>query len=322
MASKKSLVTTTIFATFVLSLCLFGAGIPCRAQAGPPSAEDEYAFGTNALKPWVVGDSVPTGQPAMGDSVATGQPPMPMGDPAASDAPQASATGADDGWHFAVMPYIWFAGVHGTAEGPRGNGLGFRASPSDLLSHADIGLMAAVEARHKWLVTSMDLMWIKLTDTKAVPFPGLGATSANVTFNQFFLTPKVGARVINDEHIKVEVLAGFRYWHFGDSLNFNPPTLGLNFSGNHNFVDPLAGGRVILPISPKIAVNILGDVGGWGVGSQLEYQWVALLGYRIKPAFTLQAGYRYLNIDYRTGRNFTLNATEAGVVVGAILTLK
>jgi hypothetical protein len=77
-----------------------------------------------------------------------------------------------------------------------------------------------------------------------------------------------------------------------------------------------------MALSPKIVVNILGDVGGWGTGSQLEYQAAGLLGYRIKPALTLQVGYRYLNVDYRTSRGVVFNATTAGVAFGATLNLK
>jgi hypothetical protein len=62
-------------------------------------------------------------------------------------------------------------------------------------------------------------------------------------------------------------------------------------------VDPLVGGRIQMALSPKVVINVLGDVGGWETGSQLEYQVAGLLGYRIKPALTFQAGYRYLNVD-------------------------
>jgi hypothetical protein len=82
------------------------------------------------------------------------------------------------------------------------------------------------------------------------------------------------------------------------------------------------GGRISTALSPKIAVTILGDVGGWGTGSQLEYQWAGLLGYKMKPGWTLQAGYRYLNVDYRTSRGFIFNATTAGVMFGITLDLK
>jgi hypothetical protein len=166
-------------------------------------------------------------------------------------------------------------------------------------------------------------MWIRLEDTKARAFPGLGAIiSANIKATEFLLTPKIGLRVIDKEMIKIDALTGFRFWHLGESLNFNPSALGLNFSGSQNFVDPLVGGRIEVALSPKIVANILGDVGGWGTGSQLEYQVAGLLGYRIKPTWTLQAGYRYLNVDYRGSRGFVFNATTAGILFGVTIKLK
>jgi len=169
------------------------------------------------------------------------------------------------------------------------------------------------------------MLWIRLEDDKAIPLPpdiGLGAIGANIHATEFFLAPKIGVRVINQEKIKIDALTGFRFWHFGESLNFNPSALGLNFTGSQNFVDPLVGGRIQLDLSPKIVVNILGDVGGWNTGSKLEYQVAGLLGYKIKPALTLQAGYRYLNLDYPGKRSVVFNATTAGVLFGATLTLK
>jgi hypothetical protein len=221
-----------------------------------------------------------------------------------------------------VSPYLWFPGVHGAAVGPVGRGLSFRASPGDLLSNFRFGLMGAVEARRRRVVLSGDLIWIRLEDDKARAFPRLGAISAQMKATEFLLTPQIGLRVINNEIIKIDALTGFRYWHLGESLNFNPSLLGLNFSGSQNFVDPLVGGRIQAALSPKIVVNILGDVGGWGTGSQLEYQAVGLLGYKIKPAWTLQVGYRYLFIDYRGSRGVVFNATTAGVMFGVTLNLK
>ncbi|MGC2529583.1 MAG: hypothetical protein WA639_17670 [Candidatus Acidiferrum sp.] len=224
-----------------------------------------------------------------------------------------------------MSPYLWFPGVHGTAVGPNDNGLGFRASPSDLLSHFQIGLMGAVEVRYKRIVTSMDIFWIRLQDNTAIPLPpaiGDGAIGAKIHATEFFLAPKIGYRLIDQEKIKIDALTGFRFWHFGESLSFNPSALGLNFNGSQNFVDPLVGGRVQLALSPKIVVNILGDVGGWNTGSKLEYQIAGIIGYKIKPALTLQAGYRYLDLDYRGSRGVVFDLTTAGVLFGATINLK
>jgi hypothetical protein len=295
MTSSKSLVTTAIFTNLILILFLLAAAAPCRAQE----------VGSLGVKL---------------DSAATDQPTVAYA--AASGSPRAGATGADNAWHFVASPYLWFPGVHGITTGPNGNGLSFRASPGDLLSNFRFGIMGAVEARHKRLIVPIDMMWIRLEDDKARAFPGLGAISANMKATEFLLTPKIGLRMINEERIKVDALAGFRYWHFGENLKFNPSLLGRDFSGSQNFVDPLVGGRIQMALSPKVVINVLGDVGGWETGSQLEYQVAGLLGYRIKPALTLQAGYRYLNVDYRGSRGGVFNATTAGVVFGATLNLK
>jgi hypothetical protein len=322
MPSTKKLVNTALCSALTLSLFLFVAVASCRAQASTVTSDDTYAFGANTLKPWVASDfAVPLS--VVPDSV-TAEPPT-TSDPAGAPPPQAAKSAPDDGWHFAVSPYLWLPGVHGTAFGPEGNGLGFKASASDLLSHFQFGLLGAVEARHKWLITSMDMIWLRLQDDRAIALPPAaleGVTDANIHATLFLLTPKVGVRLINQEKFKVDALTGFRFWHIGDSLNFNPSALGFNFNGSQNFVDPLVGGRIGLALSPKISINILGDVGGWNTGSKLEYQVAGFLGYQIKPAITLQAGYRYLNIDYFGSRGITTNITMSGVLLGATINLK
>jgi hypothetical protein len=45
------------------------------------------------------------------------------------------------------------------------------------------------------------------------------------------------------------------------------------------------------------------------------------LGYRIKPAVVLQAGYRYLDVNYRNGGTIVDIATS-GALIGATITLK
>jgi hypothetical protein len=77
----------------------------------------------------------------------------------------------------------------------------------------------------------------------------------------------------------------------------------------------MIGGRIKVPLSDKIVANIIGDVGGWGTGSQIEYDVAGLLGYQIKPTLTLQMGYRYLRVVYRSGQ-FVFNVHEPGILFG------
>jgi len=242
----------------------------------------------------------------------------PFGDtqPQSSSPAQSNSSSDGSGWHIITTPYLWLPGVHGTI-GAAGKQVSVHASPGDLLSNFKFGLMGIVELRRRRLVIPLDLMWVRLEDDHPIPLETV--TSAKLKGEEFFLAPKIGYRLIDEEKFKITALTGFRYWHLGQSIKFNP--VALSFSGSQNWVDPLVGGRIDLFPAPKLAVTVFGDVGGWGTGSQLEYQFSGLIGYKIKPRWTLYAGYRYLGLDYRSG-GFIFDVITSGAVAGAAFNLK
>jgi hypothetical protein len=295
----------TVSGLFLGIFLLAGAG-QCRAQIDSPP-QNAYLLKPGELSAVTVPDSASTDHATAADS-------------SVSVAAQSGTASDDDGWHFAVSPYLWFPGVHGTI-GARGRDVSFKASPGDLLSHFRFGLMGLVDTRYKRLLLPLDIMWIRLGDNKALPFPNLMVNTAKLKADEFILTPKIGYRLIDEEKIKVDALVGFRYWHFGENLKFVPSNFNLNFSSSQNWVDPVVGGRITGNLSPKVVAVIAGDVGGWGTGSQLDYQVAGILGYRIKPNVTLQAGYRYLYVNYRSGGTI-IQPTTSGVLFGATFNLK
>lgn len=240
-------------------------------------------------------------------------------DPQSSPNTSTSSASDDNGWHFSLSPYLWFAGAHGTV-GALGRNVSIHASAGDLLSHFNIGLMGAAEARYHRFLLNGDMMWIRLSDSKALPFPRLSAVSADARVGQFVWTSKVGYRVI-DRKIKADANLGVRYWHLGQKLNFNPSRLGINFNGSQNWADIVVGGGVQLPLGEKTVVDLRGDVGGWNATAKLDYQFATLLGYKISPRWTLGAGYRYLFIDYRSGSSI-FNVVTSGAVLGARFNFK
>ena len=121
--------------------------------------------------------------------------------------------------------------------------------------------------------------------------------------------------------IKADALVGARFWHFGQKLSFNPSLLGIDFNRSQNWVDFVLGGRVQLPAGKKTVVDLLGDVGGWGAQAKLDYQFAALLSYKISSRWALVGGYRYLFIDYRRN-SAVLNLVTSGVLLGATYRFK
>ncbi len=227
----------------------------------------------------------------------------------------------EGGFHFSVSPYLWFAGNRGTV-GALGRDVGVHASAGDLLSHFDIGLMGAAEARFNRFVLNGDMIWMRVSDSKAVPFPALGATSADARVGQFIWTSKVGYRVINAKKFKADANVGVRYWHLGQELNFNPSVLGINFNGSQSWADVLVGGRVQLPMGRKVVIDLLGDVGGWGASAKLDYQFATLLSYKFCSKWALTAGYRYLSVDYRPTNLSIYNTITSGGLIGITYSFK
>lgn len=242
-------------------------------------------------------------------------------DQAGSAPAQQKATPAnDDSWHVGITPYLWFTGLHGTV-GARGYNTSVHASFEDIFKYFNIGLLGTVEARRKRILLPIDFMWMKLSDDKALPLsPFPGVTSIKVKVNETLLTPKVGYRLVDHEKLKTDALIGFRYFHLGQNLSFQPSGLLSNRSQSANWVDVVAGARFTMPISPKAVIVVLGDAGGGG--ANVDYQVAGLLGYKIKPNIVMQAGWRYLDVNYRSSSSFVYDVATSGLLLGVTFNVK
>jgi hypothetical protein len=238
--------------------------------------------------------------------------------PASTTTPQPNEVDADEGWHVAITPYVWFAGIHGTV-GALGHDASVHASFSDIFDYFNIGLMGAVEPRYNRIVMPFDVLWMKLSDDRGLPFDQ-GATSVKAKMTETLLTQKIGYRFVDQKRFKVDALFGIRYWHLSNDLTVQPANVG--FSDSANWVDALGGGKIEVGLTPKLSVTVLGDAGGGS--AKFDYQVAGTLGYKISERWVLLAGYRYLAVNYRpNGRSgFIYDVEMPGAVLGATFNLK
>ena len=229
-----------------------------------------------------------------------------------------SPSPSEQGWHVDVTPYLWFAGVHGTA-GVLGHEVSVHADAADVLSNFNIGFMGVVEPRYNRVIFPVDFMWVKLTDNNALPFDE-GATTAKAEFNQTILTPGLGYRILDSDKIKIDGKIGIRYWHLSSSLSLHPSTSANGFSSTADWADGVIGGKIVMRISRKLNVTIGGDAGGGTARS--DYQAYGLLGVRVSKKWTLHAGYRYMSIDYRPQTTFIYDMNMSGMLLGATWSVK
>ena len=151
--------------------------------------------------------------------------------PAASAAPDAPPppsqypTGSDDSdWRVGISIYGWFPGIHGTV-GVLGHNAGIHVPFSDIWHNLKGIIPIAVEADKGRFVMPVDFFWVKLGDDRGFPFNEVGQTSVNIHLTESIFTPKIGYRLYNGEHLKVDALGGIRYWYVGQNLTLNPRAL-------------------------------------------------------------------------------------------------
>ncbi|MGI9393934.1 MAG: hypothetical protein ACR2OY_04750, partial [Boseongicola sp.] len=111
----------------------------------------------------------------------------------------------------------------------------------------------------------------------------------------------------------------------------NLPSLGLERSGNLavaragsiDWIDPVIGMRVRHSISPGKEIQLRGDVGGFGIGS--DFSWQLYGGYSHtwkRDGWDLAGviGYRALAVDFQEGNGRTRKGIDA-VIHGPMLGL-
>lgn len=234
--------------------------------------------------------------------------------------PQPKETNPDAGLHVDITPYLWFSGMHGTV-GVRNQEASVHASFGDIFSYLNIGVMGGAEIRYNRVIMPVDFIWMKLSDDKALPI-GQQAISLKAKMTETLLTPKIGYRVADGKRVKVDALFGVRYWHLSTDLTLQRNQVLGTLSDSGNWVDAVAGGRITAALSPKAFVTVLGDAGGGSARS--DYQVGGFIGYRICRRCVLQAGYRYLSVNYRPNskNGFVYDLNVPGLLLGVTINLK
>ena len=223
-------------------------------------------------------------------------------------------TGGDTGgdWRVSISIYGWFPGVHGSV-GALGHNASVHESFTDVFHLLKGIIPIAVEADKGRFVMPIDFLWMKLGIDNGIPLNDFGQTSINTHLTESIFTPKIGYRLYNGEHMKVDALGGIRYWYLG--LNNTLVPSGLGNSRSANWVDGLGGARFIFPLGDKAALTVAGDAGAGG--ANLDYQVLGLLNYQFAQHWGLAVGWRYLDVDYRpTNKQFVFDMVTNGPVAG------
>ena len=239
------------------------------------------------------------------DAQATSAPPPPS-------AQTASSPSEDNAWHFNLSPYVWFPGVHGTV-GALDHRASVHVSGSDVFSDFQGGIAGLVDIRKGRLVIPLDFLYAKVATTQGIPLNDLDQNQVRVASSEGIFNPKIGYRLVDGEHFKVDALFGPRIWHEGLSLTLRPSQ--ANFSDSMNWVDAVAGGRFEIFFNPKIWITASGDAGGGA--ANLDYQALGTLHFQPKPLLGFFVGWRYVDVNYsKPSKGFLFDVAQSSPIIG------
>ena len=265
-------------------------------------------------------------------------------DLAYADAAPAPASG----WQFSFTPYGWMININGDVTAA-GNTVAVNESFFDIVDKSDslAAFMGYFEARKGKLALFTDLVWLDLGFSGSVNVSGSPfarfpravvsiAGRGQLDYQSIIIQSGVAYEVARwqnapGSYTAVDVLGSARYWNQDVSLSVNLTgtldvdfsRLGFNFKRSRGvaiarandleWVDPVVGARVRHQIAPGKELRLLGDVGGFGVGSDFSWQAVALYGFHTTCfgiPFNADIGYRALYVDYSESGPFGTNGLD------------
>ena len=220
-------------------------------------------------------------------------------------------------WHFVAEPYLMFPYMDGETGIGDNLVLPVEANPGDVFSKLKIGAMLYLEAQtDKWAITS-DIVYMNLNQEVT---PGILLNSGSVTAKQFIWEAAGFYRIVSFLDVGVGGRLNYVQTSVDVQINSLPKGTTKEATGRHHktWYDPIIIVRFTTDIKDKWLFQIRGDIGGFGVGSDLTWQFQGYVGYRFTKLFQLTAGYRFLSTDYSSGdapKEFIFNMNEFGPVI-------
>ncbi len=204
-------------------------------------------------------------------------------------------------WKHELAPYMWGSAMEGTT-GIGGVTADVDLSFSDILDNLEMGF-----------------------DTI---FMGLGATQdsrnglakADIDVDQFVLGAGAGYALSE----RFVVLGGLRYIDLSAEVEVTGP-LGNTSDAetDESWVDPYIGAQYTIPLSEAWSLNLYGDIGGFGIGSDFAWQGLVTFRWQLTERTGALAAYRYMDVDYESGRGsnrFLFDMAFSGPALGLVFT--
>ena len=233
-------------------------------------------------------------------------------------------------WEFQFEPYLMISNIEGDAGIGPVEDLVVDVDFSTILENLDLGAMAHFEAHHKsgWGL-SLDYGFMDLGADISGPRGGI--LDASVRQGVF------EALVVKRKRLAggtLDWFAGVRWWDNDIDVHLEPMILPgeidiideIDVAIGADWIDLVAGLRLLKEVNEKWKFMLRGDVGGLGAESDFTSTVAIGAQYQISEKTVLDLQYKGTWVDYETGTSgepgyFAYDTLTHGTVLGVIFNL-
>jgi hypothetical protein len=218
---------------------------------------------------------------------------------------QAEESDADNGWQFAIAPYLWAAGIGGKTQG----GSSIDVSFDDLFDNLEGVFMGSFEARkNKWMILA-DYIYLDVAATRQVgPLP----ITANLKSKVLHLE---GGYNLYQEKSRLDLVFGVRNLDLDLDLSTVIMSNPVSGSQSGNILDGIVGVKGQLVLSKRWYLPYYVDIGTGD--SDLSWQAMAGASFRAAKWVDLALVYRHMEWDLGNDK-LVADLNISGPAFGAI----
>jgi hypothetical protein len=218
----------------------------------------------------------------------------------------------DSGWRVSTSLYGWFTRLDGDMTF-HGTTVPVDVPFDKIFDNLKFTFMGLVEVgKGRWSFMS-DVFYARLE-----PSASTQLATFDSQIEQFIGNFAVFYRIVETPTSRFDTYGGARVnWMETDVDIQGKGPFGKSFSesADKTWVDPIIGVRFHHDLTDKFFIRGLADVGGFGISSDITWQGMASLGYRVTKNASVGLGYRALGTDYTSGST-TYDVVSHGLLLG------
>jgi hypothetical protein len=219
-------------------------------------------------------------------------------------------------WEVQITPYAWMSGL----SGDLGTIPGLPASSVDLsfgdvLEDLDVAGMLMASARNGPWVILLDTTFVRTSSSEKLG--GVVFDRVEIESETTNLALAVGRTIAQTPQSSVDAYLGARAWWLTNTFDLRGVGGGKSSRTERaNWIDPLVGIAGRYSASDRWDLFGNAEVGGFGVGADLEWSVMAGATYSVTETFGVSVGWRYLAVDYDKD-GIVYDVSQSGPVLGA-----